>query len=68
MGSSTAVVSRTVAASADRTWSVLVDLDRLGSVLSRLDTVERLAHRVPGIAALFDIDVKPRKRTRRPRS
>jgi len=27
-----------------------------------LDTVERLAHRLPGIAALFDIEVKPRKR------
>lgn len=33
-----------------------------------IDTVERLAHRVPGIAALFDIDVKPRKRKRRQRS
>jgi len=33
-----------------------------------LDTVERLAHRVPGIAALFDVDAKPRKRKRRQRS
>jgi hypothetical protein len=30
-----------------------------------LDTVERLAHRVPGIAALFGIEVKPRKRSNR---
>lgn len=30
-----------------------------------LDTVERLAHRIPGVAALFDI--KPRKPQRRPR-
>ena len=30
-----------------------------------MDTVERLAHRVPGIAALFDIEVKPRKRNNR---
>ncbi len=29
-----------------------------------LDTVERLAHLLPGIAALFDIEVKPRKRTK----
>jgi len=28
-----------------------------------LDTVDRLAHRLPGIAALFDIEVKPRKRS-----
>lgn len=30
-----------------------------------LDTVDRLAHRLPGIAALFDIEVKPRRRKRR---
>ena len=29
-----------------------------------LDTVERLAHLLPGIAALFDIEVKPRKRNK----
>jgi len=29
-----------------------------------LDTVDRLAHRLPGIAALFDIEVKPRKRSK----
>jgi len=28
-----------------------------------LDTVERLAHRVPGIAELFGVEVKPRKRS-----
>lgn len=33
-----------------------------------LDTVERLAHLVPGVAGLFDVDVKPRKRRRRQRS
>ena len=33
-----------------------------------LDTVERLAHRVPGIADLFGIEVKPRTRKKRQRS
>jgi len=32
-----------------------------------LDTVDRLAHRLPGIAALFDIEVKPRKRNNKGR-
>jgi len=32
-----------------------------------LDTVERLAHRLPGIADLFGIEVKPRKRQNRSR-
>lgn len=32
-----------------------------------LDTVERLAHRLPGIAELFGIEVKPRKRQNRSR-
>ena len=33
-----------------------------------LDTVERLAHRVPGIADLFGVEVKPRTRKKRQRS